>query len=227
MQSCRLYSAIRPLEALRLFASYYPQSLDPAALLEQVGLTARADTAWRRLSGGEQQRLALALALVGRPEVVVLDEPTAGLDVQGRFLVRALIAELRAEGLCVLITSHELDEVERMADRVAIVAGGRLLALGTPRELTAGAGVEEIRFSAPSGLVVAELATGLGAQVDEPVAGTFVVALPPSPANVARLTTWLADRDLPLQGLSTGAASLEDVFLRLTGAAAADGGDRP
>ena len=227
LQSCRLYSAIRPLEALRLFASYYPQSLDPAALLEQVGLTARADTAWRRLSGGEQQRLALALALVGRPEVVVLDEPTAGLDVQGRFLVRALIAELRAEGLCVLITSHELDEVERMADRVAIVAGGRLLALGTPRELTAGAGVEEIRFSAPSGLVVAELATGLGAQVDEPVAGTFVVALPPSPANVARLTTWLADRDLPLQGLSTGAASLEDVFLRLTGAAAADGGDRP
>lgn len=217
LQSCRLYSAIRPIEALRLFAAYYPAAEDPTALLRRVGLEQRATTAWRKLSGGEQQRLALALALVGRPEVVVLDEPTAGLDVEGRLLVRAIVAELRADGVCVLLTSHELGEVERMADRVAIIDGGRLLTVGTPAALAEGSRRQEIRFSAPPALDVEALAEHLGAAVTRPAPGSFVVDMAPTPRNVARLTSWLAERDLPIADLHTGAASLEEVFLRLTG----------
>jgi len=222
LQSCRLYSAIRPAEALRLFAGYYPDPLDPGVLLDRVGLSARATTAWRKLSGGEQQRLALALALVGRPEVVVLDEPTAGLDVEGRLLVRQIVDDLRGDGVCVLLTSHELGEVERLADRVAIIDRGRLRAVGTPAELAAGARRNEIRFSAPADLDHAALAAELGAEVTRPAPGTFVLALEPSPAHLARLTTWLAERDLPLTDLSTGGASLEEVFLLHTGPTAAE-----
>lgn len=217
LQSCRLYSAIKPREAVRLFASYYRRPLDPMALLERVGLQQRAGVAWRKLSGGEQQRLALALALVGRPEVVVLDEPTAGLDIEGRLLVRRIVAELRDEGVCVLLTSHELDEVEKLADRVAIIDQGRLRAVGTPADLAAAAHRPELRFRAPASLDRAALAAHLGAAVDQPEPGTFVVAVEPTPATVAQLTSWLAGRDIALSGLSTGAASLEDVFLRLTG----------
>jgi len=218
LQSCRLYSAIRPIEAIRLFASYHPDPHDPAALLERVGLQHRARTAWRRLSGGEQQRLALALALVGRPQVVVLDEPTAGLDVEGRLAVRSIVAELRDEGVCVLLTSHELGEVEKMADRIAIIDRGRLRAAGTAAELLAASGRDEIRFRAPAALDRAGLAAVLGVPVDSPSPGTYVIALPATAANLARLTGWLAGHDLPMSDLSTGGPDLEAVFLRLTGA---------
>ncbi len=235
LQSCRLYSAIRPVEALRLFASYYPNAADPQQLLERVGLAARARTAWRKLSGGEQQRLALALALVGRPEVVVLDEPTAGLDVEGRLLVRDLIEQLRTDGMCVLLTSHELDEVERLADRVAIIDRGRLLALGTAAELTEAAHTDEIRFSAPAGLDVGSLAVELGAPVREVHTGRYVVAAAAEPQRVAALTGWLAARQLAIADLQTGRATLEDVFLQLTrrggtpgpGPSAGDPGGQP
>ncbi len=217
LQSCRLYSAITPLEALRLFASYYRRALDPAPLLERVGLTHRRAIAWRKLSGGEQQRLALALALVGRPDVVILDEPTSGLDVEGRLLVRRIVAELRQSGTCVLLTSHELSEVEKMADRVAIIDGGRLRAVGTPAELAAADRRPEIRFSAPAHLDRAALASHLDATVTQPEPGRFILALEPTPAAIAELTVWLAERNIALSDLSTGVASLEDVFLRLTG----------
>jgi ABC-2 type transport system ATP-binding protein len=217
LQSCRLYSAIRPIEALRLFAAYYPDPHDPAALLERVGLQHRARTAWRRLSGGEQQRLALALALVGRPRVVVLDEPTAGLDVEGRLTVRAIVDGLRSEGVCVLLTSHELGEVEKMADRIAVIDRGRLRAVGTAAELLHAAGREEIRFRAPATLDRAGLAAVLGLTVDSPSPGAYVVALPATAANLARITGWLAEHDLPLSDLSIGGPGLEEVFLGLTG----------
>jgi ABC-2 type transport system ATP-binding protein len=205
-----------PAQAVRLFAAYYPDPLEPSALLARVGLTAVARRAWRRLSGGEQQRLSLALALVGRPEVVFLDEPTAGVDPQGRIAIRQVIADLRADGVCVVLTTHELEEAERLADRVVIVDRGRVVADGTPAELmTAGAGAS-IRFGAPPGIDVADLADRVAATVVEEHPGEYVVRAAAAPATVAALTAWLAERDLPLADLRAGRERLEDVFLRLT-----------
>jgi ABC-2 type transport system ATP-binding protein len=211
-----VYPGIRALEVLRLFAAYYDGADEPDALLARVGLADRAPATWRTLSGGEQQRLSLALALVGRPEVALLDEPTAGVDVAGRAVVREVVAELRSRGVAVLVTTHELDDAERMADRIVILDRGAVVADGTPTELRTG-GAEGIRFAAPAGLDVAALGAHLGAAVREVGHGEYAVDAAPTPATVARLTAWLADRDLPLGDLRAGRARLEDVFLRLTG----------
>ncbi len=135
LQSGGVYQYGRPQELLRLFASFYREPLDPDALLEQVGLGAVATRAYRTLSGGERQRLALGLALVGRPEAVILDEPTAGMDPAARAQTRGLIAGLRQSGVTALITTHDLGDVEALADRVVIIAAGRVLAEGTPASL--------------------------------------------------------------------------------------------
>ncbi|MDP1805003.1 MAG: ABC transporter ATP-binding protein, partial [Acidimicrobiales bacterium] len=166
LQKGGVYPGIRPVEALRLFASFYSSPEDPAQLLDRLGLAAVARTPWRRLSGGEQQRLSLALALVGRPEVAFLDEPTAGVDVSGRQVIREVIAELRARGCCVLLATHELDEAERVADRVVIVDHGRLLADGTPAALMSSVQTS-IQFRGPGGLDTAALSGALGAPVVE------------------------------------------------------------
>jgi ABC-2 type transport system ATP-binding protein len=214
LQKGGVYPGIRPVEALRLFAAFYESPEE--GLLDRLGLTAVARTPWRRLSGGEQQRLSLALALVGRPEVAFLDEPTAGVDVAGRQVIREVIGELRERGTCVLLATHELDEAERVADRVVIVDHGRLLAEGTPAELMSAAERATIDFGAPPGLDCAALAAALGAAVTEARPGQYSVAASPSPALVAQLTAWLAERDLALGDLRAGRQSLEDVFLRLT-----------
>ena len=216
LQKGGVYPGIRPVEALRLFASFYESPEDPVGLLDRLGLTAVARTPWRRLSGGEQQRLSLALALVGRPEVAFLDEPTAGVDVAGRQVIRQVIAELRARGCCVLLATHELDEAERVADRVVIVDHGRLLAEGTPAELMSSTVRTTIDFGAPAGLDVAALSAALAAPVVETRPGEYSVATEPAPATVAKLTAWLAEHDLALGDLRAGRQSLEDVFLRLT-----------
>jgi ABC-2 type transport system ATP-binding protein len=215
-----------PLEALRLFAAYFADPLDPLALLERVGLGEVAGTAWRRLSGGEQQRLSLALALVGRPEVAFLDEPTAGVDPQGRLAIRAVIAGLRDDGVCVVLTTHDLEEAERLADRIVIVEGGRVVAAGSPAELMTASTGGQIRFAAPGGIDTAALAGHLGAGVREDRPGEYVVETGPTPAAVARLTAWLAERDLPLGDLRAGRERLEDVFLRLTTTASTAVSDR-
>lgn len=222
LQSGGVYTGIRPPEVLRLFASYYDDPADPDELLERVGLGDRRRSTWRHLSGGEQQRLSLALALVGRPQVAFLDEPTAGIDPQGRQLIRSVIADLRAAGVTVLLTTHDLDEAERLADHVVIVDHGRVLASGTPAELMTGGAPEEIRFGGPVGIDVGSLAAALGAPVEEVTLGEYRVATTPTPDAVAALTRWLADHGLPLADLRAGRQSLEDVFLRLTQEAAAE-----
>jgi len=217
LQRGGVYPGMGPGEALRLFASYYSDPEDPAVLLERVGLGAVARTSWRRLSGGEQQRLSLALALVGRPEVAFLDEPTAGVDPQGRLVIRQIVAELRDAGVCVLLTTHELEEAERLADRIVIVDHGKVVAEGTPAELMRSGAGREIRFGAPPGLDVVSLGTAVGAEVHEERPGEYMVAAQAAPATVAAITAWLAQRDLPLADLRAGRERLEDVFLRLTG----------
>ncbi|MEX1171457.1 MAG: ABC transporter ATP-binding protein [Chloroflexota bacterium] len=133
----------RPLETLRQYAAFHADPRDPGELLDLVGLRTAAATPYRRLSGGERQRLALAVALVGRPEVVLLDEPTAGMDPEARAITRDLVMGMRAEGIAMLLTSHDLVDVERLADRVIILVAGRAIADGTPTEVRGDAATLE------------------------------------------------------------------------------------
>ena len=215
LQEGGLYPGIRTGEVLRLFAAYHDDPADPDELLARVGLADHARATARRLSGGQQQRLSLALALVGRPEVAFLDEPTAGLDVDGRLLVRDVVREQRDAGACVLLATHDLAEAEKVADRVVIVDRGRVVADGTPADLMAGDG-DEIRFGTAAGLDVTSLSAAVGGTVSELTPGEYRAAVPPSPTAVAALTAWLAEHDLPLADLRAGRQHLEDVFLRLT-----------
>ena len=212
LQQGGVYPVMGPAQVLRLFASYYDNPLDPAGLLERLGLTEVARTPWRRLSGGEQQRLSLALALIGRPSVLFLDEPTAGVDVHGRATIREVIAEQAASGVTVLLTTHEMAEAEAVADRVAIIHRGRLATEGTMAELTGGG----VRFGADPGLDVVGLSHALGAAVIVATPGTYVVEADASGELVADLGRWLADRDLTLGDLRSG-ATLEDTYTAIVG----------
>ncbi len=217
LQQPGVHTGLRPLEALELYAAFYDDPADPRALLEEVGLADRVGTSFRRLSGGEQQRLSLALALVGKPEVAFLDEPTAGVDVEGRRLIRRRISQLRDEGVAVLLTTHDLDDVERLADHVVIIDAGRVVAAGTPAELMSGTDHDELRFGAPAGLPTADLTTLLGVEVVEDQPGEYVARSVGTPVMIAALASWLAERDLALADLRAGRQRLEDVFVRLTG----------
>ncbi len=219
LQDGGLYPGVRPLEALELFAAFYDDPDDPERLLDVVGLADTGRTVVRRLSGGQQQRLSLALALIGRPSLVFLDEPTAGMDPRARVTTWELVREVRAGGTTVVLTTHAMDEAEQLCDRLAIIDHGRLMACGTPAELTSGAGIDQTTFSAVPGLDVASLAAALGltaASVVETRPGHYVVQAAGTPALVADLTAWLRDGDVRLGELRAGRRSLEEVFLRLT-----------
>ncbi len=217
LQRGGMYQGMNGRDALRLTAAYYEAPDDPEELLHAIGLQPVARTPWRRLSGGEQQRLALALALIGRPQVVFLDEPTAGVDPQARLIVRDIITGLAKRGACVLLTTHDLDEAARVADVVTIIDRGHIVASGTPAELSTTGGGEDIRFAAPPALDTASLGAALRGVVVEERPGEYRADVASSPANVAALTAWLAEHDLPLGDLRAGRRTLEDVFLRLTG----------
>jgi ABC-2 type transport system ATP-binding protein len=219
LQEPGMYPLLKPPEVVRLFAAYYPGtegSDSPEALLERVGLDDAAvlRTPFRRLSRGERQRVSLAVALVGHPRLAFLDEPTAGLDPAARIRSETIIGELREAGVTILLTTHDLAQVERLADRVAIIDAGRIVALGTPRELLGG--VDTVRFVALSGLPVAELSAELGATVTEEAAGAYVVEGDVSPALVEGVAAALARRDVLVRDIRTGPGSLEALFLRLT-----------
>jgi ABC-2 type transport system ATP-binding protein len=220
LQECGLYPGLRPLELLHLFAAYFEHPVDTDELLDTVGLRDAARTLVRRLSGGEKQRLSLALALVGRPEVVFLDEPTAGMDPHARATTWRLVRELADGGVTVMLTTHGMDEAEHLCDRVAIVDHGRIVALGTPAELTRAAAVDEVVFTSLPDLPTEELARALGlptVAVREMRPGEYVIAAAGKPALVADLAVWLRDRDAHVDELHTGRGTLEEVFLRLTG----------
>ena len=227
LQEGGIHPALRPPEVMRHAAALYSQSLAPGPLLDRLGLAGLERRTYRQLSGGEQRRLALAVALVGRPQVAFLDEPTAGVDPAGRQVIRQVIAELRNDGVTVLLTTHDLDEAERVADRVVIVDHGKLVADGTIAELVAGQGAgDRVRFGGPAGIDTGALSEHLGGiPVTETAPGDYEVDAPPTPANVAAITAWLAEHDLPLADLRAGRQRLEDVFLRLTSerSAAGDG----
>lgn len=213
------YTGARAGELLRLFAAYAANPLPTAQLLERVGLAEVATTAVKRLSGGQKQRLSLALALVGRPELVFLDEPTAGMDPQARRGTWAFIRELRAEGISVVLTTHFLDEAEQLADTVVVVDRGRVVASGTPAELTRSGSEGQIRFRAPSGLGLDTLRTALPVACDaiEVEPGRYLISGEVNPQLLATLTAWCAAQGVLAEDLAVERRSLEDVFLDLTG----------
>jgi ABC-2 type transport system ATP-binding protein len=225
LQDGGVHPGVRTLEALRHAAALYARSVDPVDLLERLGLGGLERRTYRQLSGGEQRRLALALALVGRPQVAFLDEPTTGVDPAGRQVIRQVIRDLRDEGVTVLLTTHDLDEAERVADRVVIIDRARLVAEGPLEEIIRGpVAAESVRFAAPPGIDVEALSARLdGAAVAETGPGEYEVGAAPTPATVAAITAWLAEQDLPLGDLRAGRQRLEDVFLRLTSGAASAG----
>ncbi len=217
LQSGGIYPTVTPIEFLDLLSHFYEDSEDPRELIHLVGLDDVARVRYRQLSGGQQRRLALAAALVGKPELLFLDEPTTGMDPQARRLTWSLISSLRERGITVLLTTHFMEEAERLADRVAIIDNGRLVALASPRELTQ-AETDEVQFTAPAGLdLVALRALPCALDARETQPGQYVIRTKRPADLLAELTAWARDAGVLLQTIRVGHESLEEVFLRLTG----------
>jgi ABC-2 type transport system ATP-binding protein len=219
LQSGGAWSGVRPDEMLRHVAAMHAHPLDIGMLSDRLGLRSCSRTPYRRLSGGQQQRLALAMALVGRPELVFVDEPTAGLDPQARRTVWDLLTELRSDGVTVVLTTHLIDEAERLADEVFVVDHGRVIAAGTPAALTSGVQQGGLTFRARRGLDTTALRAALppGFEVREDPPGEYDVRGPVGPETLARVTRWCADNGVLPHGLQVGRRTLEEVFLELTG----------
>ncbi|MEP6815710.1 MAG: ABC transporter ATP-binding protein [Marmoricola sp.] len=222
LQAGGAWSGVRALEMLRHIASLHARPLDTAKLSERLGLGECGKTPYRRLSGGQQQRLGLAMAVVGRPELVFVDEPTAGMDPAARRTTWALLEELRDDGVTVVLTTHYLEEAERLADRVHIIDHGRLIASGSPLELTRGGKHATIRLvltepfppAAPESL---RAALGPAAEVTTIDEYSLLISGPADGTTLATVSRWCEQHDVLPDSLHLGQRNLEDVFLELTG----------
>lgn len=219
LQGGGAYPGVRVEEMLRLVASYSANPLDPDWLLEIVGLQRHRRTSYKRLSGGQQQRLSLACALIGRPELVFLDEPTAGLDAQSRIAVWDLVSSLRRDGATVVLTTHHMDEAEALADDVYIIDRGRVVASGTTSELTGLATATGIDVSTEEPIDTARLSAHLGGGATVSTTGPvhYRVTGADGPEAIARLAEWCAAERVLITELRVAHRSLEDVFLDITG----------
>jgi ABC-2 type transport system ATP-binding protein len=219
LQSGGIHPNVPIAEYLRLHSRLHARPIDPDWLLEILGLTGVAQTKFKGLSGGQQQRLSLAVAVIGRPELVFLDEPTAGMDPQARHATWDVVSALRADGVAVVLTTHFMEEAERLSDRVVIIDGGRTVASGTPSELTGSAG--QLRFRARPGLDTENLlaAVPAGSAAKESPAGHYVIEAPSAvdPGLLAAVTAWCAEHNVLPSSLMIESRTLEDVFLELTG----------
>lgn len=219
LQGGGAYPAARAGEMLDLVASYAADPIDPQWLLDTLGLAESARTTYRRLSGGQQQRLSLACAVVGRPELVFLDEPTAGMDAHARIVVWELIDALRRDGVTVVLTTHQLTEAEELADRILIIDRGVAVATGTPAELMRSGAENQLRFRAPRMLDLSLLTAALpeSYRVVESSPGEYLVEGHIDPQVLATVTAWCARVDALATDMRVEQRSLEDVFLELTG----------
>jgi len=219
LQSGGIPPSVPAREYLTLLSRFHTRPLDPGWLLDVMGLTASARTPYKRLSGGQQQRLSLAAAVIGRPELVFLDEPTAGMDPQARHATWDLIGDLRADGVSVILTTHFMEEAERLSDHVVIIDAGREVAGGTPAELTGSAG--QLRFRAEPGLDTDSLLSALppDSAAKESPAGHYLIEVhgPVEPGLLAAVTAWCAERGVLPSTLRIESRTLEDVFLEVTG----------
>lgn len=219
LQSGGVYPGVRAEEMLRHMARLHAHPLDTGALIERLGLGGCGRTPYRRLSGGQQQRLALAMALVGRPELVFLDEPTAGLDPQARRAVWELLGELRADGVGAVLTTHHMEEAEELADDVAVIDAGRVIARGSPEDLCRGGAENTLRFSGRPALDLASLLKALppDAAAVELTPGSYRLTGTVGPQLLATVTAWCAQNGVMPERLTVERHTLEDVFLELTG----------
>jgi ABC-2 type transport system ATP-binding protein len=220
LQAGGIPPAVPAGEYLRTLSRFHVKPHDTAWLLDIIGLTAQAKTPYKRLSGGQQQRLSLAAAVLGRPELVFLDEPTAGMDPQARHATWDLVTALKGDGVGVILTTHFMEEAERLADHVVIIDHGRAVADGSPAALTGSAG--QLRFRAEPDLDIDSLLTALpaGSAAKESPAGRYLIEVPGGsvqPALLAAVTAWCADRGVLPSSLQIESRTLEDVFLELTG----------
>lgn len=215
LQATNLPEKIRVIEAMQLFASFYSNPVDAGALLARLQLSEKRNARYGTLSGGQKQRLALALAMINDPQLIFLDEPTTGLDPQVRLEIHKLIQELRGKNRSIVLTTHYIEEAERLCDRVAIIDQGRIIAIGTPKELVArtfGSTRLEVRLLTP-------LAEG-----DHPPASsvsegrTLISVTSEHPARaIVDIVKWIDQRGLELADIQMKRPTLEDVFLELTG----------
>ena len=222
LQGQGAWSGVRAMEMLRHVARLHADPLPIEPLAERLGLGECGRTPYRRLSGGQQQRLGLAMALVGRPELVFVDEPTAGMDPAARRTTWDLLRELRGSGVTVVLTTHYLEEAEQLADQVHIIDHGRLIASGTPLELTRGGASATIRLvvtrpfppGSPESLAGA---LGLGTEVTQLDERSLRVTGPADSTTLATVSAWCEHHDVLPESLTLGQRNLEDVFLELTG----------
>jgi len=218
LQSTSLPDKLRVMEALKLFASFYKRRRNPEELLKRFGLEEKRHAFYSQLSGGQKQRLALATALINDPKVLFLDEPTAGLDPQVRREIYDIIEELRRERKTILLTTHYIEEAERLCDRVAIIDQGKVIAMGTPRELKQRSGDKtriEVKLSKP---VTADTLKILEGVTDaREVDGSYAIHTQRPPQAVVSLVKYLETESNDLVSLEIFTPSLEDVFIELTG----------
>ncbi|MCI0456325.1 MAG: ABC transporter ATP-binding protein [Gemmataceae bacterium] len=228
LQETRLAEKLTVLESLRLFRSFYRQGRPPEEVVAEVDLTEKSGSYVGKLSGGQRQRLAVACALVGEPELLFLDEPTTGLDPQSRRALWDILRAFRARGRTILLTTHYMDEAERLCDRVAVVDHGKVIALGTPAELIAQLGGEHLIEFVPDRDApleeahLRELPGVVGVRREEEV---YSLAVTAPHVTVPALLDHLQRDGLGLARLTTRHASLEDVFVTLTGRHLRDGGE--
>jgi ABC-2 type transport system ATP-binding protein len=207
-------------ELVRLYASLYPRRRDPDELIDLVGLADKRDAKTKTLSGGQRRRLDLALGLVGDPRLLFLDEPTTGFDPSARRRAWDLIASLRSLGTTILLTTHYMEEAQALADRVAVIVAGRLVALGTPADLVSRERTATIVFTPPPGVDAGTLPLVTGVVRVE--GDVVTIETTRATDDLQALTTWATQRGIDLPDLTLSRATLEDVYLRLTGA---DGDD--
>jgi ABC-2 type transport system ATP-binding protein len=221
LQGSGAWSGIRAMEMLEHIAKLHAHPLDTSMLAERLGLGDCGRTPYRRLSGGQQQRLGLAMAVVGRPEVVFVDEPTAGMDPQIRRATWDLLTELRDDGVTVVLTTHYMDEAERLADQIHIIDHGQMIASGTPLALTRG-GTATIRLVVtkpfPEG-APASLQAALGPDIEvSPISEiSLLITGPADHTTLATVGRWCEEQGVLPESLNLGQRNLEDVFLEITG----------
>jgi len=214
LQGGGVYPSARVRDVVSHFCALHNKGVNATQLIERVGLSNRSTGTWRKLSGGEQQRLSLALALAADPDVIFLDEPTSGVDIDGRDIIANIIRDLAARGTTVVLASHDMAEAEKVATHAVLFTAGKVIASGEILALLTSR--KHLRFTSSPGLVPAELAVSINSPVVDIGDGVYEVASEPTPQLMTRISQWLADNSHPLLGVDMGTESLEDTYRRLT-----------